>query len=197
MSDKRELKPKYKRLSNFGSSYIIPKDMTKSEFLNLVSEWDKKLQKSGQYNIEDFDASTGTTSPFLYTNPDSKELSGSHYAISGAINPSQQEYYRLCRIFTEHANFRELFKNRAPTYKAIFSRHADGMSYREVLKSYNFMRNRIGYAKRSIFWLHHHMGIIIKSMLSWQSEHPEGAYYNSGEKIPELLEVYIEDLKGK
>lgn len=193
-------KSKSKSLSNFGGEYIVPKGMSKKQYIELQKKWNQKLKNSGFFDIEDFDVQNGTTSPFLYAAPDSNEISGSHFTISARIKPAQAEYYRLASMFNECADFVALFGESGGlcrTYKYIWNLHAQGKSYRHILHKYNVMRRRNVRKTKSIFWLHTHMMIITEAMYTWHKTDALGAYADTGETAPDWFEVYVESIRQR
>lgn len=182
---------------NFGSEYYIPPNMSREEFIKLKKLWDEKLQNSGIFNIESQLDSNGTVSSYLYTDPNSREISGSHYNISKTLNNFNAEYYRLVSIFLRHAKFKYVFKGKGKLireYKTLMNLHADGLSYREVVVEFNKRQKRYNKRLRSVYWVFTSIQTIVKEMYKWHHTDKNGVYYNHNTEPPDWLEVYVESI---
>src|SRR5574343_478987 len=176
---------------NQGSPFVIPSNMTPEEYTELYLKWNKKLQKSGHSGIEDFSPRTGRFSPYFYSTSQTNDISGSARTAMAAIRPDKAAHYHMCSVFYELADFKQLFYMHK-IYKQLMFMYKDGKSYRYMLKQFNLKRKK----KRSIFWIHWHMQRIMAVMKQWHTTNPDGLLYVHKEKLPDLWEVYLEDLKG-
>ena len=167
--------PKSIAAMSFGSTYIIPDGMTVKEFKKLKAKWDEKLQKSGHPEIERLHADSGLTLPFLYSPDNYNSPSGSSYTAASLYNEHTAEYYRLCRVFLAHADFKSLFPRKSVVYKYIWTWHTEGYTYRHIAKLMNTTAIPKYYRTyRREFWSHWHIEQIRQAMFKWHREHEEG-----------------------
>lgn len=93
------------------------------EFAKLAAVWEKNLKKSGLENIEQADGKL-------------KKWSSDKFGRRPEWNASKTEYYRLAGQFLHSHEFVN------PMEKMVFEKHAEGLSYPEIIKALKKSRIR-------------------------------------------------------
>ena len=154
-----------------GSVHYKPSGMTWDEYNTIRNEWYDLLKNLGFNDIEHFERDGKGQASTLFTKSQaSTSFSGSSTTVSANYKPDVEEYYRLCGLFLNHADWNKLFGAKANLYHYIFSLHSEGIQYRDIAKethkdSWPFKND----TNHSVFWSHWHCKKIIKAMFAWKS----------------------------
>lgn len=182
-----------KRQKLQGMRPVTPSNMTMTQYQKLFKEWNRKLQDSGHNDIENiYPTPVGTFTPFFRKDPQSMTLSRDSTHALEAYDSNTEEYYRMCRIYLEHCNWKQKFKRMHGAYKFIFSMHTNGAAYNTIAKYFRTdaktrLKLRQKYdvrppsptilRRQSIFWVHTHIQKILACMFEWHKTHPDGLSY--------------------
>jgi hypothetical protein len=137
-----------------------PEPKTQAEFASLQKEWYDYLKDTGFDDLEWVDHKTGKGQGSDYLKQPSMYLSKQYDA-------SVEEYYRKCRIFLQHGDFK------SGTLKFVFKRHTEGASYRDIAAEIERYPQRFG-RTYSIFWISQRLNEMLEYMEYWHYMHPEG-----------------------
>jgi hypothetical protein len=126
------------KTKEFSCSFLVAQwcfltDKSK-QLLKLQREWYKRLKSEGFSDIESMDQDGSMDSPMM-----SRTASGLAYRYDSSV----EEYYRLARHFLYQGAFE------SDIAKHCWELHADGSSYREIVKS--LPEN--GFYPYELFWV--------------------------------------------
>lgn len=133
------------------------------EFAKLQSKWYAILKKDGFNDLEWVDKNTGLGQNSDYLKkPDQMRMK--------VYNPEKAFHYHLCSNYLAHNTLKDKIKS------FIFSRYAEGASFRTITKELNKNRKKKTY---SLFWVFYHITRMSKEAIEWNKVHPEGLYNKS------------------
>ena len=171
-----------------------PIEIGSVEFKNLQDKWYRKLQKSGFQDIElAIDRSgrliPGTDQPDYHDQRETLVGKFTRQETTSLDTNILFSYYRLCRIFLSHAQFRSRI------HEKVFKLYAEGLSYREIARILDKTRRK--HLARSVWYVSELMQDNKHDLLNFHLSHPEGEYLHAVDTPSILDPAYSPHLKTK
>lgn len=164
---------------SLGIGYYKPANMSEKEFRELYKTWNAKLDSLSHSDIESFDRSaTGHFSPFFRRSHGYKSNISSAIYTASKIRPDAQEYFRLVSCYAECVDFKKYWPKKTRYHKLYYyllRLHADGYTYRKILKltnerqAYHSLKERYTFTRLFLI-----IKMLLEPMFEWHKTDPEG-----------------------
>lgn len=176
------------RISPLGGRIITSPGYSRAHYAKLLRKWYLLLEQDGFADCEVTDPKTGLQWPRFRSTGTTAYYSSEN--AGDVFRPDKVEYFRYCRAFLAHANFKQLFAfhpsetwphsikftrklrpTRQTVLRYIFTRHVEhGDSYRKISR---LLKTKFGMHVTQ-WWTHTYIQKIVRKMWAWHKTHREG-----------------------